>query len=140
MQLEYAQILSTVVRESGIDMGYKSTHKNHPCVKWTSESLTNWRWLRALSHAMHIEWRKRFNHPKTKFHKSYIMVKSLPLPNIKDIGLTPFALAVSKELYPIDGSQRATAEETINIYREYYIRDKAHLADWGNRGKPYWYE
>ena len=33
MILEYAQILSTVVRESGIDSGYKSTHKNHPCTK-----------------------------------------------------------------------------------------------------------
>lgn len=139
MQLEYAQILSTVVRESGIDAGYKSTHKNHPCVKWALGSLYNWRWLRVLSHAMHIEWRKRFGHPKTKFHKSYIMVKSLPLPNIPDRGMTPFNIAVSEDLY-IHGSERPTIDETILIYREYYRRDKSHLADWGNRGVPYWYD
>jgi hypothetical protein len=48
MILESAQMLSTTVRLSGIDRGYKITHQNHPCTLWTGESLSNWQWLREL--------------------------------------------------------------------------------------------
>lgn len=55
MILETAQILSTVLREAGITDSrlYKSTHKQHPVVKWTGSTLGNFKWLvehfRALS-------------------------------------------------------------------------------------------
>ena len=34
MILESAQMLSSVVRIQGFDIGYKLTHKNHPCSIW----------------------------------------------------------------------------------------------------------
>ncbi len=39
MILESAQLLSTAVRLSGIDAGYKAAYKNHPCAIWTRQSL-----------------------------------------------------------------------------------------------------
>ena len=54
MQLEYAQIASTVVRQlspSNVPDGtYKETHKNHPVVKWAKKSRS------------HVIKSKRFNH------------------------------------------------------------------------------
>lgn len=60
MILESAQMLSTVIRESGIDCGYKITHLNHPCTIWTRESLSNWKWLRNLVEALNQEYKFRF--------------------------------------------------------------------------------
>jgi hypothetical protein len=48
MILESAQIMSTVQREywnMADDDLYKSTHKNHPCVKWVSENSLHYLWL-----------------------------------------------------------------------------------------------
>ncbi len=39
MILESAQLLSTAVRLSGIDAGYKAAYKNHPCAIWTRQSF-----------------------------------------------------------------------------------------------------
>jgi hypothetical protein len=55
MILEYAQILSTVLRLNGIDYGYKKTHANHPCTLWIGKSLCNWKWLRELAKALNTE-------------------------------------------------------------------------------------
>jgi hypothetical protein len=92
MILESTQILSTVCRSYGMNVGYKATHINHPCVKWCSESLTNWIWLRNLVKHLNDEWKLRFNHIKN--HKSYDVAMSLPTPPIDIFELTPFALAM----------------------------------------------
>jgi len=41
MPTETAQMLSTVARAHGFDVGYKTTHPNHPCTRWIGESLEN---------------------------------------------------------------------------------------------------
>lgn len=129
MILESAQMLSTTVRLSGIDIGYKSTHVNHPCSKWCRESLSNWRWLKSLSKCLNGQYKIRFDHKIN--HKSYDVILSLPEPNIKDIGLTKFALAMPEE-YKND--------DTVISYRQYYICDKQHIATWKHKQKPYWYK
>ncbi len=131
MILEYAQMLSTTVRLSGIDAGYKESYVNHPCTKWCRESLSNWRWLRKLAEKLHDEWRYRYNHSEFKEHKSWSIIKSLPEPNIPDIGLTPFAQAM-----PIDYQN---PNDAVDAYRTYYVCDKAHLANWRKRGQPEWW-
>lgn len=127
MILEHAQMLSTAVRESGIDAGYKSTHKNHPCTKWVRESLSNWLYLRDLTEALHDEWQYRYNH--SRIHKSAYVVRSLPIPEIPDIGITPFAQAMPDEFKHPD---------SIIAYRNYYRHNKQHLFHWTKRSKPTW--
>ena len=127
MILEHAQMLSTAVRESGIDAGYKVTHKNHPCTKWVRESLSNYKWLLQLTEALEREWQYRYNHKKT--HKSMDVIRSLPLPNIEDKGLTPFAQAMPDEFKSADA---------VTAYRNYYKGAKQNLFSWTKRDIPEW--
>jgi len=128
MPTESAQMLSTVVRLSGIDIGYKIGYKNHPCTKWVAESLSNWIWLKDLAFHLNEEWKYRYNH--TYDHKAYSVIKTLPKPNIPDIGITPFALCVDVD------SKNIT--DPVLSYRNYYNTTKTHLYSWKKREVPYW--
>ena len=127
MILEHAQMLSTAIRETGVDVGYKSTHKNHPCTKWVRESLSNFNWLYNLTEALHDEWQYRWEH--SRVHKSVDMIRTLPTPDIKDIGMTPFALAMP---------DRYRSTDAVVAYREYYKGEKQHLFKWTKRNRPEW--
>lgn len=129
MILESAQLLSGAVRLSGIDAGYRLTHQNHPCSIWVRESLSNWIWLRDLTSALNEEY--CFRYAKTVNHKSYDVVCGLPQPNIDDIGLTDFRLAMP------DDYKSANA---VDSYRKYYMNDKRAIAAWKNRTTPHWWE
>lgn len=128
MILESAQLLSTAVRISGIDAGYKITHQNHPCALWTRESLANWWWLKDLARELNEEYRFRFGREKN--HKSWEVIAALPEPALPDVGLTPFAQAMP-EAY--------RHNNPVTAYRQYYLNEKTHLLRWsGNRRKPGW--
>jgi hypothetical protein len=126
MILEGAQMLSSVVRKTGVDAGYKLTHKNHPCTLWAGQSLSNWRWLRDLTYELHNEWKFRFGHNKS--HKSILMLDNLPEPAIIDTGLTKFALAMPDE---------CKSPDVVESYQRYYREHKSHLFKWTKRKVPY---
>jgi len=128
MVTEYAQLLSSAVRISGIDAGYKLTHANHPSAIWTRESLDNWLWLRELAEALNYEYMYRYDHAEN--HKAYDEICKLPLPNINSIGLTPFKLAMPDDV---------KVENPIQSYRNYYNVHKQHIASWKNRDMPGWF-
>ncbi|MBC8282988.1 MAG: hypothetical protein H8E32_04185 [Nitrospinae bacterium] len=127
MILESAQMLSTGVRLSGLDEGYKMTHPNHPCSLWVMESLANWKWLRELSKALNEEYRFRFDRKVN--HKSYDLICSLSLPKISDLGLTPFTQAMPDEY---------RHKNPVKAYRKYYKGEKSSLFKWTKRPKPPW--
>lgn len=133
MITEQVQILSTVCRLSGLDIGYKITHKNHPCVKWVMESRKNFFWLYCLTIQLQKEWRLRFNHPNHIHHGAVKVLYGLPVTilSLPDKELTPFALAMP---------DYCKTDDPVESYRNYYMKEKRHLADWGNRGTPYWYK
>lgn len=128
MITESAQMLSTTVRLTGVDFGYKITHQNHPCTKWTRESLSNWLWLKYLSKCLNEEWQFRYKHIQN--HKSYDIIESLPTPNISDLGLTPFAICMYTEF--------KVNSDPVQSYRNYYNKAKTHLFNWKNRERPEW--
>lgn len=128
MITEYAQLLSTAVRISGLDAGYKITHKNHPSAIWVRESIQNWFWLAQLAYYLNKEYRYRYD--KTVNHKSFDIIESLPTPVLPNIGLTKFRLAM-----PDDVKQ----EDPIESYRNYYINYKQHIASWKKREIPSWF-
>jgi hypothetical protein len=127
MILESAQMLSTTLRLRGINQGYKITHQNHPCTLWAGESLSNWNWLRELSGALNHEY--RFRYDKNLNHKSYDLIHSLPVPKIRDQGLTPFAQAMP---------ERFKHDNPVIAYRKYYLEEKSAFLNWTRREKPYW--
>lgn len=130
MILESVQMLSTAVRLSGIDTGYKATHINHPSSIWVRQSLTNYLWLCDLVIALHEEWRYRFNHKADVFHKSYLVFDSLPIPADfeQNYGATPFAQAMPS-VYKIE-------DDPVTAYRDYYNGAKRHLHQWTRREVP----
>lgn len=138
MILESAQLLSTTVRSFGIDIGYKSTHINHPCSKWLRESFQNYLWLSDLITELNDEFIYRFENN----HKSYVMFEKdiIPLENslfvaykkagIETEKMTPFALAMPDE---------CKTKNPVESYRKYYMKDKRHLAKWTHRNAPEWW-
>lgn len=129
MILESVQMLSTVCRQSGLDIGYKPTHAHHPCTIWANKSLSNWVWLRHLTAYLNEEYRYRYN--KKQNHKSYDLANTLPLPNIPDIGLTPFAQAMPDQY---------KNKNAVTAYRKYYLNEKFNLLKWTKRIPPKWVE
>jgi hypothetical protein len=128
MILESAQMLSTISRlNGGGEVGYKPTHKNHPCTKWVGQSLTNWFWLQKLTHQLNAEYLYRYN--KVQNHKSYDVARNLVVPDIPLIGLTPFAQAMPEQYKNIN---------TVTAYRAYYLQEKTDLLNWKNRPTPEW--
>ena len=130
MPLETAQMLCTVRRAYGDDDApYKATHKHHPCCKWAAESAENYVWLCILG----IELCEEYTYRYEKEHKCEAIIKDC-LRNIpKDMtskGLMAFVQAMPdhcKMMNPILG------------YRNYYIQEKSHLANWRSREAPPWW-
>ncbi|MDY6904341.1 MAG: pyrimidine dimer DNA glycosylase/endonuclease V [Thermodesulfobacteriota bacterium] len=129
MILESAQMLCTVVNRNGGQSPYKSTHMNHPCTLWAGASLANWRWLHRLALALNDEYHYRFN--AAADHRSAVVVRNLSLPDIPDIGLTPFAQAMP-EHYRVPG-------DAVSAYRRFYIGEKSRFVRWTRRRQPRWF-
>jgi hypothetical protein len=116
---------------------YKLAHKNHPVTIWCRTSKVNFIWVLDLVEELHKEWRFRYGHPETKFHKSYLVAMILRdnLPQdhtFESVGLTPFALAMPIE-YKTD--------DAVESYRNYYMSpEKQKIATWNKRReRPEWY-
>ena len=116
---------------------YKLAHKNHPVTIWCRTSKANFVWTLDLIEELHKEWRFRYGHSEKKIHKSYTMAQVLRnhIPSddaFKEVGLTPFALAMPIE-YKTD--------DPVESYRKYYMsQEKQKIATWKKaRAKPEWY-
>jgi hypothetical protein len=129
MILESAQMLCTVLNENGVKAPYRSTHMHHPCTLWAGTSLENWKWLRSLALSLNDEYRYRFDHQED--HRSAIVARDLPLPPIRNVGLTEFAQAMP-ETCRVPG-------DAVRAYRKFYIAEKASFATWTKRPVPDWF-
>jgi hypothetical protein len=116
---------------------YKLAHKNHPVTIWCRKSKANFIWTLDLIEELHKEWRFRYGHPETKFHKAYLMSiilkENIPTDDkFELIGLTPFAQAMP---------QQYKNEDAILAYRNYYMSpEKQIIASWNKkRERPDWY-
>ena len=119
------------------DRIYKLAHKNHPVTIWCRKSRQNFIWVLELVEELHNEWRYRYGHPETKYHKSYlvslILKENIPSEDkFDETGLTPFALAMPDK-YKMD--------DPVESYRNYYMsEEKQKIASWKKkREKPDWY-
>lgn len=134
MILESVQMLSTTCSILGAEVPYKPTHANHPCTKWVRESHENFGWLYDLVYALENEWRFRFNHPHDKRHASVVLLEEYDLISVAATKLpagelTPFAQAIPDEY---------KSSNAVQSYRNYYVKDKAHLLIYTKRTPPIW--
>lgn len=113
---------------------YKLTHKNHPCTIWTRTSLENWKWLYSLMYYLNIELKTRYNWDKKDNHKSYEklnrIISEFGFPDLPKIEITPFAIAMPKELI--------NQADVVESYRRYYIENKKEILKYTNREVPSW--
>lgn len=116
---------------------YKPTHLNHPCSRWTRESLSNYQWLAEHGLAILNEYSKRYN--KQHACLPHIIWLSANSPkNLTSKVLTPFAMA----FYAKDSAKHnlcLVANNPVQSYRNYYKIDKARFAKWNFTKNPYWW-
>ena len=128
MIIEYAQLLSAVHRMAGKEVGYKLTHKNHPCAIWARENLSHYEYLFSLAILLGEEYTYRYN----KVHKSIGVIESLPFPDFlesKEWRDPPKCVHDDFKSIP----------DVVDAYRTYYNRDKAEFCVWTNRPTPEWF-
>lgn len=117
MQLESAQMLCTTFWHFGFEAPYKKAHYNHPSTKWVRESINNLNWL--LEHGLEIcdEFVIRYGKDHAS-RKVLLWVKdNLSLLEGK-IPTTPFTPP------PQCMPEEYKMEDTIEAYRNFYIKDK----------------
>lgn len=131
MVTETAQLLSTAVNVRGGNAPYKTTHLNHPCSIFTRATRDNYAWVLELFDKLLYEYRYRYyrNH-KCGNHLPYFAQQGWRF----DAGaMTPFALAMP---------DYCKLDDAVSSYRNYYIKEKRHLANWSpadgpnRRGRP----
>lgn len=139
MIVELAQLLSTAHYElDGEQVGYKPTHKNHPCAIWVRETAGNYSWAYAHFVALCDEYVFRTG----KVHKTAELIEVLQrVPaNIPQHGRTPFAMAMPDQ-YKLKGivDQTLAYKAYLNDkFKEWLARDKPMRVEWPQRGKPSW--
>lgn len=131
MIVEYAQLLCGVhhVVESGYEIPYKLSHKNHPSAIWARECVENYIWLCDLGLELCEEYTYRYE----KRHKSQDVIEwcLLHTPKLIEKGdMTPFALAMPDE---------CKVDDAVQSYRTYYMAEKRSIANWKNRETPEWF-
>jgi len=116
MQIESAQMLSTAHWETGGTAPYKRAHVNHPSTKWVRESIQHYEWV--VDHGLEVcnEFTKRYG----KHHKTQDVLEWLKInkPNIPDNGFKEPPQCMPDEF---------KKENTIEAYKEYYIKDKVKI-------------
>lgn len=112
---------------------YLPCHHNHPSTIWLRESLENHFWGCAYASALNSEQHYRTGGQ----HKSMGVINALPLPvHMLDIGPTLFKLAMTDKMPP----ELVDPQNPIWSYRNFYMLDKATMASWTGRDKPYWWD
>lgn len=139
MILESAQLLSTAhFVLDGVQVGYKPTHKNHPCAIWCRATTSNYKWLYEHFKALLGE----FTFRTGKIHKSSEQLQALGRwpENIEAGPVQPFALCMPNE-FAILGlfDQTKAYQAYLNVkFAEWRSRDKPIKVEWTNRPMPSW--
>jgi hypothetical protein len=161
MILEYAQLLSTAHRvlDGVLSTGvgptgrkrfvytladnrdtvlYGATHVNHPSAVWVRQSDKNYDWLFALFQALMNEYTYRYGrvHATSKLELYLARIPdNMPWkPFTEPTPAMPDDVKVLREVY----TDRYEFD-SLASYRNYYIQNKTHLANWKNREVPNWF-
>lgn len=139
MPTESMQMLSTNADHLGFSSPYKPVMLNHPCTIWARTSKDNFQFLLDQTDALCKEYTIRYG----KKHKvettllEYQDAWQSVLDVLPDIGLTPFAVAINKDMNcrKLDGFDDMS---TVDKYRNYYIEDKWWFAEWKTQEPEWW--
>ena len=111
---------------------YSATHINHPSAIWVRQSIPNYIWLAKLLEMLCIEYTYRYG----KIHK---VESSGLMQTLKNIFPKNIPSGKWSEPTPAMPDDVKVENDSISSYRNYYIKNKAHLAKWKNRNVPEWF-
>ena len=164
MILEYAQLLSTAHRildgvptlghsasgrkkttyilpDARDSVLYSATHVSHPSAVWVRQSAQNYMWLAELLEECCKEYSYRYGKVH-KVERDGLMqrLKNQFPTNIPDGIFTQPTPAMPDDckIYDEVATDRFVLD-SLASYRNYYIKNKTHLAKWKNRPVPEWY-
>lgn len=139
MLIESCQMLSTVLRSHGLEVGYKSAYENHPMTKWVGQSFAHYEWLlqHAIGLAEEFEYRYGKSHasvfllPNLIIHSGYVPVRGWRNPPrcMPD----QYKLDYDDWLKNGDGTPCHVAS-----YRKFYQAEKTSCHKWTRREPPAW--
>lgn len=141
MIVEIAQLLSTAHFElDGNVVGYKPTHKNHPCAIWVRECSGNYYWAYMHFAALCDEYTFRTKKVH-KTEKEVLGILQRTPSNIKQGCVTDFVMAMPDEfkLLGIIDPTKAYKAYLCHKFKEWACRDKPIKVEWTNRDKPEWF-
>lgn len=114
---------------------YSTTHVNHPSAIWVRHSVLNYMWLHKLTVELCKEYTFRYGKVHKCFEIGLIHKLAIPPKNIPNEDFTEPTPAMPEDV-KVPG-------DSIASYRNYYMKNKQHLADWSgkinNREVPDWY-
>jgi hypothetical protein len=112
---------------------YRAVHIKHPCTEWTRLSADNYLWHYELFLRLGEEYTKRYKREHLTIQLLKDVLAKCPI-NIKNIGRTPFALAM--------GEERAICEvkdDPVESYRNFYLTKRHRFKmDWPDK-PPQWF-
>jgi hypothetical protein len=140
MIVETAQLLSTAHFElDKVQVGYKPTHKNHPCAVWVREHPANYRWAVTLLGELLDEYSYRFD----KTHKTQEVYGNLSRPpNFKYIytqNATPSNFVTAMPDVFISKDVETSYKGYLNEkFKEWRSRERPMKVEWTSRPTPSW--
>jgi hypothetical protein len=156
MVLEYAQLLSTAHRvlDGTMSVGlsdsgrkktsyilpdqrnnilYSATHINHPSAMWVRKTHQNYIWLTELLEELCYEYTYRYEKTHKVERDGLLKVLRTNLP--ANIPIGPFTAPT-----PAMPDDVKVPGNSLASYRNYYNKNKTHLADWKKRPVPQWFQ
>lgn len=131
MATETAQMLSTVCRLHGVNVGYKISHQNHPCTVWARTTGENYAWLVSHGLGLCTEYTYRYG----KVHAAEAVIREAAeaarIAAFPEQGLQAFVRCMPDEF---------KHEDPVESYRRFYLGSKSRFARWRKaRPAPEWY-
>ena len=109
--------------------GYKKCHDNHPCSKWTRESLDNYKWLCEFGLQLCKEYSYRYEN--THSCQEHLEFLATIEPPIESKGKTKMPQAMPDEY---------KRDDAVEAYRAYYRGAKKKFCKWTKRDMPEWFK
>lgn len=114
---------------------YHAVSWNHPSAVWVRQDLSHYQWLWNLASELCQEYRYRYGGTTDKQHKTSLVIQNLSFApnNIPRNGLFQEPPQAMPEDVKVPG-------DSIQAYKNYYIKYKKGFATWKARGIPSWYK
>lgn len=109
---------------------YKATHINHPCASWARLCAANYFYLYNLYIELLTEYKIRYGKSHASGQLSNWLIKSPT--NIPIVPPTQ-VVQVMPDYCKVPGNP-------VQAYRNYYINEKADIAEWRHSETPEWYK